>query len=137
MLASLWPVDDKATYLLMVRFAQEWFPHMTQESPAAALARAQHWLRTVTNRALHTWEAALLPTSIQGEQSADLQMQEDAALAQEATSPSPMAAVRGRGNRFDALQAQELVQMRAEEQEPDARPYAAPYYWAGFQITGW
>ncbi len=48
-----------------------------------------------------------------------------------------MAAVRGRGNRFDALQAQELVQMRAEEQEPDARPYAAPYYWAGFQITGW
>ncbi len=136
-LASLWPVDDKATYLLMVRFAQEWFPHMTQESPAAALARAQHWLRTVTNRALHTWEAALLPTSIQGEQSADLQMQEDAALAQEATSPSPMAAVRGRGNRFDALQAQELVQMRAEEQEPDARPYAAPYYWAGFQITDW
>ncbi len=74
---------------------------------------------------------------MQGEQPAEPQMQEDAALAQEATSPSPMAAVRGRGNRFDALQAQELVQMRAEEQEPDARPYAAPYYWAGFQITGW
>ena len=48
-----------------------------------------------------------------------------------------MVAVRGRGNRFDALQAQELVQMRAEEQEPEACPYAAPYYWAGFQITGW
>ena len=69
---------------------------------------------------------------MQGEQPAEPQMQE-----QEATAPSPMVAVRGRGNRFDAPQAQELVQMRAEEQEPDAYPYAAPYYWAGFQITGW
>jgi CHAT domain-containing protein len=39
-LASLWSVDDKATYLLMMRLAQEWFPQMTRESPAAALARA-------------------------------------------------------------------------------------------------
>ena len=49
----------------------------------------------------------------------------------------PMLVVRGRGNRFDALQAQELVQMRAEEQEPEAHPYAEPYSWAGFQVTGW
>ncbi len=54
-LASLWRVDDKATYLLMVRFAQEWLPHMQSEPPAAALARAQRWLRTVTNRELQSW----------------------------------------------------------------------------------
>lgn len=47
-LAALWPVDDEATYLLMVRFAQEWLPRIGQEPPAAALARAQYWLRTVT-----------------------------------------------------------------------------------------
>lgn len=58
-LAALWPVDDKATYLLIVRFAQEWFPHIHEEPPAAALARAQHWLRTVTNAELESWEINL------------------------------------------------------------------------------
>src|SRR5258708_36717653 len=59
--ASLWPVDDKAPYLLIVRFAQEWFPRMQSEPPAAALARAQRWLRTVTNRDLQRWRATSLP----------------------------------------------------------------------------
>lgn len=62
-LATLWPVDDSATYFLKVRFAQEWFPRMESESSAAALGHAQHWLRKVTNRQLQSWEAdALLPT---------------------------------------------------------------------------
>ena len=38
--ALLWSVDDRATYLLMVRFALEWFPQMYTEPPATALARA-------------------------------------------------------------------------------------------------
>src|SRR5260370_8480733 len=56
-LAALWAVDDRATYLLMVRFALEWFPHLDNEPPAAAFGRAQRWLRTVPNRelqAVHT-----------------------------------------------------------------------------------
>lgn len=56
-MGSLWSVSDKATYLLMVRFAQEWLPGMESEPPAAALARAQHWLRTVTNDELQQWRA--------------------------------------------------------------------------------
>ena len=36
-----------------------------------------------------------------------------------------------------AIQAQEVVQSYAEELAPGACPYADPYYWAGFQITGW
>src|SRR6266567_1320183 len=52
---------DMATYLLVVRFIQEWLPRMDQEPPAAALARAQQWLRTVTNRDLRQWRASVLP----------------------------------------------------------------------------
>jgi tetratricopeptide (TPR) repeat protein len=44
-LATLWPVDDAATSLLVGRFVTEWFPRMDTEPPAAALARAQRWLR--------------------------------------------------------------------------------------------
>jgi CHAT domain-containing protein/tetratricopeptide (TPR) repeat protein len=61
-LAAQWAVDDKATYLLMVRFAQEWLPHQESEPPAATLARAQRWLRTVKNGELQTWRASDLPT---------------------------------------------------------------------------
>ena len=56
-LATLWAVDDRATYLLIVRFAQEWFPHLHDEPPAVALVKAQQWLRTVTNRELQQWQA--------------------------------------------------------------------------------
>jgi CHAT domain-containing protein/tetratricopeptide (TPR) repeat protein len=47
-LAPLWPVDDQATYLLITRFAREYLP-AGRATPALALARAQAWLRTVTN----------------------------------------------------------------------------------------
>ncbi len=134
-LASLWAVDDRATYLLMVRFALEWFPHMNDEPPAAALARAQHWLRTVTNHELQTWQAQIPSKPA---------MTNETAKAPETSSginvqlnSNQFVAVRGRANRFDAIQAQEIVQTYAEEMAPGACPYADPYYWAGFQITGW
>ena len=61
-LAALWPVDDRATYLLMVRFVQEWFPTMQWEPPAAALARTQRWMCAVTWGELRAWVAReLLP----------------------------------------------------------------------------
>lgn len=56
-LAALWEVDEQATYLLLVRFVQEWFPHMNQMPPALALMRAQQWLRTVKNRDLREWHS--------------------------------------------------------------------------------
>ena len=42
-LASLWSVDDRATYLLMVRFALEWFPRIDVSS-----LQPQHWLALST-----------------------------------------------------------------------------------------
>ena len=127
-LAALWAVDDKATYLLMTRFAQEWFPRMHEESPAPALARAQHWLRTVTNRELQDWQAALPQFPLP---------QQERREYMDMVDTQQLVAVRGHSYRLDMMQAQEYVRDTAEEDTPDARPYADAYYWAGFQLTGW
>ncbi len=134
-LASLWSVDDRATYLLMVRFALEWFPHLDTEPPAIALARAQRWLRTVTNQELLLWQVTISSLSLK---ESNLATRSTTATDERGPANTDhLVAVRGRANRFDALQAQELVQSSAEELAPDVCPYADPYYWAGFQITGW
>nr|HET6901784.1 CHAT domain-containing tetratricopeptide repeat protein [Ktedonobacteraceae bacterium] len=130
-LASLWAVDDRATYLLMVRFALEWFPKMNDEPPARALADAQHWLRTVTNHELQSWQSLLSSAPAVAQ---EFKTSEDVYAL---VNSSRLLAVRGRANRFDAAQAQDIVQADSEELAPDSRPYADPYYWAGFQITGW
>jgi len=45
-IASLWPVDDRATYFLMARFMQLYLDPARQAwSPARCLAEAQRWLR--------------------------------------------------------------------------------------------
>lgn len=129
-LASLWSVDDCATYLLMVRFALEWFPQMHTEPPATALARAQRWLRTVTNQELLLWQVNI-------SSSASTKGPETVADEYLPTNADHLVAVRGRANRFDTFQAQEVVQSHAAELAPEDCPYADPYYWAGFQITGW
>jgi len=141
-MAALWPVDDKATYLLIVRFAQEWLHRMDDEAPAAALARAQRWLRSVTNRELQTWQATLPHLSAEdigprttGEMVvSDTQINEQEAVL---LATDHLVSVRGYGMRFDAVQAQERVRDTAEEAAPESCPYADPYYWAGFQVHGW
>lgn len=126
-LASLWPVDDKATYLLMARFAQEWFPTMHSEPPAAALARAQYWLRTVTNDALKQWEAPIRLSQLAKEN--DRQERSEVTEAQELAS---------RGNyRYDMGEAIWYIHHEASKNAPTFRPYEDPVFWAGFQITGW
>jgi len=138
-LAALWPVDDKATYLLMVRFAQEWLPRMAQEAPAAALARAQRWLRTVTNQALQVWQASIADAGQTPPAEAttiDAQAPEPAAVLPGAQADH-LVAVRGGGVRFDTRQAQERIRETAEEEQPEDCPYADPYYWASFQVVGW
>jgi CHAT domain-containing protein len=138
-LASQWPVDDKATYLLMIRFAQEWLPQMKQEPPVAALARAQFWLRHVTNKELALWHSTmptpagmkpLLKTASKRRQS------------EQSTIPThPMQweriPVRGRSARYDVSDAQLTVRIGATVSDPAARPFADPYFWAGFQVIGW
>ena len=119
-LSALWAVDDLATYLLMVRFAQEWFPYMVLEPPSEALSRAQQWLRTVTHHQLQQWTADLpieVPISTDGHRH---------------------VRVRGRGYRLLIPEAEAAIRRRSRlHPSPDTKPYADPYYWAGFQINGW
>ena len=82
-IASLWPVDDVATTLLLTRFYTLWRQQL--DSPAEALRQAQRWLRDLTREE----RAAAFPNL-----------------------------------RFRDVGA------------PSSRPYARPYWWAGFQFTG-
>jgi CHAT domain-containing protein len=131
-LGSLWSVDDQATYLFMARFAQEWFPRMTQEPPAAALARAQRWLRNVTNRELQTWQNVQLRDEA-GEQPSP----EPRQTAHRDNHRAAYVGVRGRGSRYSMSFAQTLVRQRAQQSDADERPFADPIYWAAFQLSGW
>jgi len=135
-LGSLWSVDDKGTYLLMVRFAQEWLPSMKSEPPAAALARAQHWLRTVTNRELRIWRARNLPRiGLEERHEAGSERPEREPWAEEERT---LIAPGGLGKRYDGSEGESLIRVEAERlQVPAARPFAEYIYWAGFQIMGW
>ena len=116
-LASLWSVQPRATYLLITRFAQEWLPNMKNVSPADALARAQHWLRTVTNSGLLAWYNESIPTPTEQE----LQQITDAGEKEQAE---------------ELVQAKEVIEELAND-NLEAVPFADPYFWAAFQITGW
>jgi CHAT domain-containing protein len=161
-LASLWTVDDEATFLLIVRFAQEWFPRMNDEPPAAALARAQRWLRTVTNADLRIWRAAVAaappralvtraPSASPSDRiSSTLERAQKHARkhtrtrATSAFDADVARVMRGTGywyrrpvSRLDADQAGGEVRARAWEGAGDERPFAEPLFWAGFQVFGW
>ena len=137
-LASLWPVDDKATYLLMVRFAQEWFPTMYDEPPAAALARAQRWLRLVTNAELQQWERTI-PSSPLAKGNDKLERSEGAEAQElDPVGSAPSINTKAlRNHRYDIDEAIQYIRNDASDHEPGSRPYENPIYWAGFQITGW
>ena len=124
-MGSLWPVDDRATYLLMVRFAQEWLSVMHDEPPAPALARAQAWLRAATHADLVEWEASALRPAI--------------ARTPRAGGQEGLVAVRGRGDRYSMSEAEQLivgVSRRRMRDSVDEMPYADPIFWAGFQVHG-
>ena len=140
-LASLWTVDDEATYLLIVRFAQEWFPRLDEEPPAAALARAQRWLRTVTNDELRTWRTtmATMPVEISPAHASLDQVTRD---PESAPAVSAARMMRGPGywqpvTRLDADQAVGAVRARAWDEGGQEQPFADPLFWAGFQMFGW
>lgn len=139
-MASFWPVDDEATFLLMARFAQIWFPNIESMSPAEALARAQSWLRTVSNCELQSWTIDIrsllagTPTEslLDGAQQNNTTEKEASSPVQEQPVPTS-----SRSPRFTISEAGELIRKARRTGDPDARPFAEPFYWAGFQITGW
>jgi len=141
-LASLWLVDGRAAYLLITRFAQEWFPRMDCESPARALAHAQRWLRTVTNRDLQKWCATSTPVpAVENQYGAGLGTSERVPWSERVHND--VGARRWVAGWGDSTQHGEndivsaVHVMEKQRGDPDDRPYMHPMYWAGFQITGW
>lgn len=110
-IASLWTVDDAATFLLMTQFAQFYLNPRHSLSPAAALAAAQHWLRAeATNLVLSTY---------------------DPALPKDTSSKL-------RSLTYDEARQklQQHARQQREEGNAEVLPYADPFFWAGFVVMG-
>ena len=125
-IGTLWPVNDTATALLMARFYEL---HIGERlSPASALSRAQAWLRRATSADLQAYvqdavvNARLAPhlgQQIAQELSLDGLRRSRNSVAVEWITPSRVRVP------------------NAPDPAPDgARPYAHPYFWAGYVHTG-
>lgn len=125
-IGTLWPVNDTATALLMARFYEL---HIGERlSPASALSRAQAWLRRATSTDLQAYvedavgKARLAPhlgEQIARELSLDGLRRSRNSVAVEWITPS------------------RVREANAPDPAPEgARPYAHPYFWAGYVHTG-
>jgi CHAT domain-containing protein/tetratricopeptide (TPR) repeat protein len=132
-IASLWAVDDRATFLLMSRFAQLYLDPQRGRSPARALAEAQRWLREeATNRVLATFDPLQKIASV-----ATGEKGEPAGTIADAVH-QPLASAR-RSLRYGYSAALTQVHSQASQratEAPTALPYADPIYWAAFVVTG-
>ena len=126
-IGTLWPVSDAATALLMAKVYEL---HLDARlAPPTALARAQAWLREATNDELAAYaKQASSRSRLTAEQYAGIAE----ALSVDALARSRNGAivkwvmrdkaVTGATKHIDAVRT--------------ARPYAHPYFWAGFVYTG-
>lgn len=108
-LGALWPIPDLATALFMSYFYEQ----LTTEEgiePAVALARTQHWMRTLTSAAVRQY------------------------VAQRPALAALHGRVRLRGSApVAAGRWTNLARMRSL---PRRRPFSAPQYWAAFTLNG-
>jgi CHAT domain-containing protein len=128
-LGTLWPVNDMATSLLIAKFYDLHLPGRL--APPTALRRAQLWLRRATNADLLAYARGAARqgrldrkhvAAIEEELSADgLRRARSRRAPVEWIGPEAPAGSGGQG----ARSARDL-----------GRPYAHPYYWAGFIYTG-
>jgi CHAT domain-containing protein len=129
-LATMWPVEDAATSLLMAKFYEL---HIgARLPPPTALRRAQLWLRQATNADL---QAYARDAAKQGRLESRHVAEIDHALSDEGLRRSRNAAT------VEWLTRDGAALRVSGKRTPDgagrlARPYAHPYFWAGFIYTG-
>ena len=115
---TLWPVSDAATALLIARFYELYWD--TKLSPPTALHRAQAWLRDATKEELDSFAKN---TAAKGR----LERRHLAEIQKDLTRNS--AASRAFSN--DGLPVKKGAETKGAE-----KPYAHPFFWAGFTYTG-
>ena len=127
-LGTLWPVSDDATALLMAKFYEL---HLEAGlAPPTALARAQAWLREATNEDLDGYaKVAAEQGRLESRHLVEIQ---------QALSTEGLTRSRNRGlvAWIDARPAAGDGKTDPDAPKRLARPYAHPYFWAGFIYTG-
>jgi CHAT domain-containing protein len=127
-LGTLWPVADTATALLLAKFYDL---HLTTRlAPPAALRQAQLWLRQATSAGLVAYASG---AARQGR----LDARQVAAITEELS----IEGLRRARSRPPVEWAGPEAPAQGSKQVPPgasdlARPYAHPFYWAGFVHTG-
>jgi CHAT domain-containing protein/tetratricopeptide (TPR) repeat protein len=123
---TLWPVSDAATALLIAKFYE--FYLETKLPPPTALHRAQVWLRDATSNDLNAYvKTTAAKGRLERRQVAEIEKELRNAVAARSRSsatierPGPAPDSKGKS---------------ASNAKQAARPYAHPFYWAGFAYTG-
>lgn len=123
-LGTLWPVNDAATALLIAKFYEL---HIGERlAPATALSRAQAWLRAATNTDLVAYLDEATTAARIAPQLANEMKQELSAEGLRRSRNSAVVEWLTQGRGAD----------RRSGDQADARPFAHPYFWAGFVLTG-
>jgi CHAT domain-containing protein len=115
-IATLWPVDDLATSLLMARFYE--LHRDGGAPPPTALKRAQDWLRDATGAELIAYARQETARARIGDQLP--------AIVRNITAAAAAASDRRPARGASAAAADSLAE----------KPYAHPYYWGGFIYLG-
>jgi CHAT domain-containing protein len=127
-LGTLWPVSDAATALLIARFYEL---HLgDQLSPPTALRRAQTWLREATSEDLTSYaQVAAARGRIERSRLASIEKDLSAEGLERSRNRALVEWIKPAAKQAKGRKA-------ADAGKPIARPYAHPYFWAGFIHTG-
>ena len=127
-LGTLWPVSDAATALLIARFYEL---HLGEGlSPPTALRRAQAWLRGATSEDLVSYaKVAAARGRIERSRLAEIARDLSAEGLRRSRNSALVEWVKPAAAKTKGKRA-------ADAGKPVARPYAHPYFWAGFIHTG-
>ena len=122
-ISSLWPVDDRATALLMGKFYDL---HMDEgQDPATALRGAQNWLREATPDGIIAYIT---------------QAKDDGRIDETAASKFNDSVSKGRSDNPLFAQSWDITHRVGSDATPSPskdHPFQHPYYWAGFYYSGY